>query len=75
MPVYEMESGIPLPQRSDRHKWPFRAMDAGTCIKISDKTQWKRACWNAHLISKRCGMKFVTRWDKEDGFGRIWRIR
>lgn len=73
--AYEVETGVPLPDKHVRWKYPFEQLEVGDSFFVPNKdtTQMSALCKRAAL---RLGRRFVTaKFDKDGQSGvRVWRM-
>jgi hypothetical protein len=71
----EIETGIPLPDKYVRWKYPFDKLDVGHSFFVPNKdtSQMSALCKRA---AKRLGARFATAMAEKDGVSgtRVWRM-
>jgi hypothetical protein len=72
---YDIEKGVPLPEKHVRWKYPFEQLQAGESFFVANKdtTQMSALCKRA---AKRLGHRFITaKATKGEQSGvRVWRM-
>ena len=73
--AFEIETGVPLPEKNVRYKYPFDQMEVGDSFFVANKdtTQMSALCKRA---GKRLGSRYVTaKAERGDQVGvRVWRM-
>lgn len=70
--MFEIETGIPVPDRTGQAKWPFRDMGVGDSVLFDDPLLAAKAQVRCHVYGAKVNKKFATR--KEGAGIRVWRI-
>lgn len=69
--MYKIEKGVPLPKTGDKSKYPFKEMEVGDSVFISDKTP-EQLGGSMGSARKATGFRFTAR--RENGGARVWRF-
>ena len=73
--TYEIEKGIPLPEKKPREKYPFRKMEVEDSVFIGGKEP--KQAPTMLRSARKAGMEFVYERSEKNGESglRFWRIK